>query len=369
MLRSTMRVLGLAGLLALTGLGCGEAPADPGTTSVDQNGKNCPIRGCTGGDDPNGRGIHIARTTPQSQYGVHNSTGSFKFWLTHFENLGGKIVAVGWFIDGLGTAVQAKSDVISASYKGSSVDLLEIDTDGSALVLTLRDSAGIPFQLKDKEVVGVSFNFALATLDRRQQHDFRLNFDAADPLKSAAGDLFGYTMTFEDRSLGDAPKPLCQNATTGAESNVFIDNAAWHPITSDRTDDKAYTTITCQSGAVAVCPSWGYRPWATAYNTLTKADEPLVDAHQACIQMKRAAYCGGAQAFTVEGTKIMISDTFDPAYNYDSSPVTEAVWGPKGALCVSNPRHDPATYFASACGASLPQCSGAEVSFLTTSLP
>lgn len=368
MLRSTMRVLGLAGLLALTGSGCGETPADPGTASVDQNGKNCPIRGCTG-DDPNGRGIHIARTSPQSQYGIHNSTGSFKFWLTHFENTGGKIFAVGWYIDGLGNAVQAKSDVISASYKGSSADLLAIDTDGSLLILTLRDSGGNVIQLKDQEVVGVAFNFALATLDRRQQHDFRLNFDAADPLKSAAGDLFGYSISFEDRSLGDAPKPLCQNALTGAEPNVFIDNAAWHPITSDRTDSKSFTTITCPSGAVAVCPSWGYRPWATAFNTLTGVDEPMADAHQACIQMKRAAYCGGAEAFTVEGTKIMIMDTFDPSFNRDSSPVTEAVWSPKGALCVSNPRHDPATYFASACGASLPQCSGAEVSFLTTSLP
>jgi hypothetical protein len=369
MLRLTMRVLGLAGLLALTGFGCGEAPADPGTATLDQNGKNCPARGCTSGDDPNGRGIHIARTTPQSQYGIHNSDGSFKFWMTHFENFSGKIVAVGWYIDGLGTAVQAKSDAISATFKGSPVTLLEIDTEGSLLVLTLRDSGGNVFLLKDKDVVGVSFNFALVTLDRRQQHDFRLNFDAADPLKSATGDLYGYSVSFEDRSLGDAPKPLCQNALTGAEPNVFIDNAAWHPITSDRSGSKAYTTITCQSGAVAVCPSWGYRPWATAYNLLTAADEPLVDAHQACIQMKRAAYCGGAQAFTVEGTKIMISDTYDPAFNRDLSPVTEAVWSPSGALCVSNPRHDPATYFASACGASLPQCTGAEVSFLTTSLP
>jgi hypothetical protein len=369
MFRSTMRALGLAGLVALVGSGCGSGPTDTDTTAVTQNGKNCPIRGCTSGDDPNGRGIHIARTLPESEYGVHNSDGSIKFWMTHFENDGGKVRAAGYFLDSSGTATKALSDYISASYQGSPATLLEVNTEGSVLVVTLRDTGGTVFQLKDKEVIGLSFNFALTNLSRRITHDFQLSFDAAEPLTSQTDDLFGYTVSFADRTLGDKPRELCQNAGTGPEANVFIGGASWHPITSERTDDKAHTTITCRSGAVAICPAWGYRPWATAYNTLTSADEPLVDAHQACIQMKRAAYCGGAQAFTVEGTKIMIADSFDPGFNRDSSPTLEAVWTPTGALCVSNPRHDPAAFFASACGQSLPQCNAGVTSFLTTSLP
>ncbi|MFO0572681.1 MAG: ADYC domain-containing protein [Polyangia bacterium] len=367
--RSTSRSLGLLGVLALLGAGCAPAtPESEGTQSVTQKGQVC-TRGCGSTDEPNGRGIHIARTEPQSQYGMHNSDGSFKFWLTHFESSGGKVQAAGWFIDGSGTAVKALSTTIAASYQGRPAALLNMTSQGSQLVVTLRDTTGIVFTLLDKENVGLELNFSLANPDRRIAHDFQITVDSLDAISSLTGDVSGYTLRYADRSLGDKPRELCQNALTGPESNVFFGGASWHPIHSGRVDNPGHLTVTCQSGAVAVCMGWGYRPWAKAYNSLTSQDESLLDTHQACIQMKRAAYCGDAQAFTIEGTKIAIQDSFQPAFNSEFSGDIEAVWGPKGASCVTTPRHDPATYFASACAQTLPQCPAGAVGTLISSNP
>lgn len=369
--RSTLCSLGLAGLFALLGAGCApESPGSEGTQSVTQNGKVCTTRGCGTTDEPNGRGIHIGRTDPQSEYGIHNSDGSFKWWLTHFESSGGKVQAAGWFIDGSGTAVKVLSSTIAASYLGKPAALLDMTSQGSQLVVTLRDTAGIVFTLTDKEAVGLELDFSLANPDRRLAHDFQLTIDSAAELKSLTGDVFGYTVRYADRTLGDKPRELCQNAVTGPEPNLFFGGASWHPISAERIDAKEHLTITCgNTGAVAVCMGWGYRPWASAFNGISGADESLRDTHQACIQMKRAAYCGGAEAFTLEGTKILIQDIYEPAFNDSRSPDLEAVWTPKGAKCVSHPRHDPATYFASACGQTLPQCPAGITDTLVTSIP
>jgi hypothetical protein len=366
--RSSLRSLGLLGLFALIGAGCSSEPSDPGTGKVTQKGQVC-MRGCGTADEPNGRGIHIARTDPESEYGIHNSDGSFKFWLTHFESSSGGVQAAGWFIDGTGTAVKVLSSAITASYQGHPAALLNLTSSGSELVATVRDTSGIVFTLVGKENVGLELNFALQNPDRRIAHDFRISVDSIDPISSVTGDVAAYTLRYADRSLGDKPRELCQNALSGPESNVFFGGASWHPIHSGRTDDPGHLTVTCQSGAVAVCMGWGYRPWAKAYNSLTANDESLRETHQACIQMKRAAYCGGAQAFTLEGTKIDIKDSFQPSFNSSFSGDIEAVWGPNGATCVSKPRHDPATYFGSACGQSLPQCPAGSVGTLITSIP
>lgn len=367
--RSTMRILGAASLVALVGGGCSPAAMDPGTLPVNQDLKVCTTRGCGTNDEPNGRGIHIARTNPLSQYGIHNSDGTLHFWMTHFESSAGKVQAAGYFLSSTGTATKALSDVISASYDGKPAALHNITTEGSVLLVTLRDSSSNLFTLKGEEVLGLELNFALASLDRRVGRDIRLTFDATDEVPSPSGDVFSYTVRYADRTLGDAPTELCQNKLTGPESNLFFGSASWHPITSVRTDAKEHTTITCRSGATAVCMAWGYRPWASAINGLTDVEESLRDTHMACMNMKRAAYCGGAETFTLEGTKILIQDVYKPSFNGDMSPLLEAAWTPKGATCVSNPRHDPATYFASACSQTLPQCptNGAEP--LVTSLP
>ena len=129
----------------------------------------------------------------------------------------------------------------------------------------------------------------------------------------------------------------------------------WDLETGDRrdalADDEDFAvSFSCDSGVIAKCVSWGYDP-----------TEVGADAHQACVRMARADYCGDGTPHTKNGTAIDVGDalgvqttTHDPSFEF------EAGWGPEGAVCVSKPRYHERVVgqgeLLPTCWNALPQC-------------
>jgi hypothetical protein len=116
--------------------------------------------------------------------------------------------------------------------------------------------------------------------------------------------------------------------------------------TWDRTgahqDAPGRITLACETGAIAKCVRWGYKPWEAAVGG------PLAPLHQACTRMARADYCGNGESHTRDGTPIDLYDargvlartTRATALWQPDRASFEAAWGPDGAVCVARARDD-----------------------------
>lgn len=98
-------------------------------------------------------------------------------------------------------------------------------------------------------------------------------------------------------------------------------------------------TFGCRDmGATAKCVDMGYWPWLGTQHDL---------AHQACVRMVRADYCGDGRSWTEDGTVIDVEDDiveqrfglYDPRDGGEEW-VLEATWGPDGATCVERFRYE-----------------------------
>jgi len=103
-------------------------------------------------------------------------------------------------------------------------------------------------------------------------------------------------------------------------------------------DDDRRITVACQTGALAKCVAWGYRPWGVDYR-----GRSLAMVHQTCTRMARADYCGDGVSHTREGNVIDYYDTFgiaelDPSRSEAAGETFEAAWGPDGAGCFTRLR-------------------------------
>ena len=96
-------------------------------------------------------------------------------------------------------------------------------------------------------------------------------------------------------------------------------------------------TFACTTSAAVKCAHWGYGPWdAQAAPAIHRRD-----AHQACIRMARADYCGDGQARTKLGTEINIWDSEKMRSPAPPKPGAgfEAAWRPEGAICIQHARY------------------------------
>jgi len=112
----------------------------------------------------------------------------------------------------------------------------------------------------------------------------------------------------------------------------------WDSQGAFHTDD-GKVTVACETGVLAKCVTWGYRPWVVS----SKGTAALGPAHQACTRMARADYCGLGVSHTREGNLIDYYDfvgvaALDAAGSDSAGEVFEAAWGPDGAACVSTMR-------------------------------
>lgn len=99
-------------------------------------------------------------------------------------------------------------------------------------------------------------------------------------------------------------------------------------------------TFACETGAIAKCIDWGYKPWAV------KDGRSLQGLHQACTRMVRADYCGDGRSHTREETPIDLYDdlqlltrTTQASRAWDPERASfEAAWTPEGAACLARTR-------------------------------
>jgi hypothetical protein len=107
-----------------------------------------------------------------------------------------------------------------------------------------------------------------------------------------------------------------------------------------RQDIPGRFTFACESGAIAKCVSWGYKPWEQ------KDGSALTDLHQACTRMARADYCGDGRSYTHQNTFIdmydnqgLLTPTTQAVAGWEPMKASfEAAWDADGALCLSRTR-------------------------------
>jgi hypothetical protein len=177
---------------------------------------------------------------------------------------------------------------------------------------------------------------------------FSLRFDSVRVDPSVPGqDVWLYRVSF--RLDSDPPQvpweTLCQDERGEPDSGIPVKNM-WNEQTGERIDDSSAITFACRDFAIGKCVTFGYRPWAKVKSCTGSGKRKecnlvgLTDHHQACTRMIRADYCGNGVPYTVNGTIIDIYDYLEPPINVPETDWDiEARWTPKGALCLSEPRH------------------------------
>jgi hypothetical protein len=116
-------------------------------------------------------------------------------------------------------------------------------------------------------------------------------------------------------------------------------SGVFDPVSGARSDiDPSRFTFGCDSGVIAKCYRWGYKPWLPTQDT----KNPATKLHAACTRMARADYCGNGTSFTVSGTPIHPWDDLPaairPLPENTSTPLFEAGWQQSGAVCLSKTR-------------------------------
>jgi hypothetical protein len=111
-----------------------------------------------------------------------------------------------------------------------------------------------------------------------------------------------------------------------------------------RKDVPGRFTFACETGTIAKCINWGYKPWGL------KDGKPLTELHQACTRMARADYCGNGRSHTADNTLIDMYDSFgllerttQASAGWQPEQASfESSWTPEGAQCLSRTRHGEA---------------------------
>jgi hypothetical protein len=107
-----------------------------------------------------------------------------------------------------------------------------------------------------------------------------------------------------------------------------------------RREEPGRFTFACETGVIAKCVNWGYKPWAM------KEGRSLGELHQACTRMARADYCGNGRSHTKENTLIDMYDDLSVLTRATQAAggwvpergSFEAAWTTEGAWCLSRTR-------------------------------
>ncbi|WP_224241795.1 ADYC domain-containing protein [Hyalangium gracile] len=157
----------------------------------------------------------------------------------------------------------------------------------------------------------------------------------------ATGETFLYhlkTMTFGGAAAVDVCQPGAGASNTTGHLAVPISGVFDTTYGRRSDEDPSRFTFGCDSGVIAKCYRWGYKPWLEGQDSQTS----MKDMHEACTRMARADYCGNGTSFTLDGTPIHPWDDLDtairPLPENASTPLFEAGWSPHGAVCLSKTR-------------------------------
>jgi len=342
---TTGRLFRTSVLVTIVWGGCGDVA---GTVNLAESEKNI----TNYSSHPNGTGIHVGSTEPESWFGLTNI--SLTWFMDGFsQHSDGSWWATGWYSIGVGL-LSADAELISAEINGASLGVQAIRTTGSRLSVDLRDSLGNVQTLQDSALIGLSFLLSVPDPVGLTHTNYLLRIATAETLSSQFSDVYAYQMEYVVAGLlGATTSSSCIGPNNESQRSVFYQGSQWNPMNAERSDGMNLVTMTCESGAVATCMRWGYRPWGSGQDQ-TGQTASFADYHQACIHMKRASYCGDSQTYTLDGTPIFISDELSPPINSGSMALIEALWTTTGATCVSNRRHPEFLFLG--CPLPLPNC-------------
>lgn len=147
----------------------------------------------------------------------------------------------------------------------------------------------------------------------------------------------------EDPDPSHYGKPVCSNGD-GIDETVYALAFAGDryyeetKIIEIGNTTRNWITIACESSATYKMHKSGYT--TAAGNRL--GIETSLDDRRSLLNAWTANVCGGGEAFTHEGEKITLQGTkitWPTGSDYLKKPDTiEAIWGPRGAICLDTPR-------------------------------
>lgn len=315
-------------LAALMTAGCAATPATEAPIETSQQGIRCAA--C--GTEYNGSGVHVLSALPYSQFGLQDPVAPW--YVTGFKNQGGYVVATGW----RGPS-QLDSLVVSAQWGGRTYQLIELRVNRTQLQAKLASALATQTVSGSQFGEGLILNIGVpdpiipGAFSTRQ---LRIRGESGFDTKQYpnAGGISGYTVEYQ-RIFPGFWNNHCGSLTT-KEKSIFLGGSLWDPFDASRTDNSNFLTLSCESGAVGRCAMWGYPPYAKGD---AGYDASARDYHQSCIYLKRAAYCGTDKTNDADEMPIQLADPF--GFNrissyFDNADHVEALWGPSGALCVTN---------------------------------
>ncbi len=170
-----------------------------------------------------------------------------------------------------------------------------------------------------------------------------------DDVDTAANDpeIFLYTVKYQD---GAKWKSICGDGPGGAPIRAIPLSGLWDyseatPTGGSHVDSPSTFTFACEGSTLAKCVGLGYKPWKVVEECKNQDDchdVSLAAAHQACVRMVRADYCGDGMSHTTNGLSINL---WDPFKVQKKKPGTiailwmrEAEWSPQGAECIEGYR-------------------------------
>jgi hypothetical protein len=168
----------------------------------------------------------------------------------------------------------------------------------------------------------------------------------------SGGSTWLYELEYRDAD-SRAWKPFCAPDAEGGRWAIPL--AGYYDTRNAAHADPARITFACTRGVMAKCYRWGYYPWQGPEHAA---------AHQACIRMAMADYCGDGRSWTRDGTLIQRWDALTPPVQpyvgIAKGMRFEAAWTPQGAACLARARWVEKGFGRDACAASVPACASPE---------
>lgn len=301
----------------------------------------------------NGQGVYVSLEDSSNDFGMAPSIGDWHMLGFVNSSNPSKVYATFMKTDPTTGDDSTGQTLVSTATQGSKTfDVLQVEAGNATLGATniqidLHDRSTAPSSPPVKLSGSALENLVLQITfpSGGPSGTFYLRLHAPVTLTSnGTTTLYGYNLDFWNSSNPSKIGGYCHTTDANIESVTFLSGVAIHPLKGQRVVNSNAVLLSCASGTISACMVWGYKPWETS-----------ADAHQTCIQMKRAAYCND-YAYTNYGHMIYVNDKLSPQMNNSFGTTNEAFWGPAGAVCFDNQR-DPDIAF-SGCSNPLPSCSG-----------
>lgn len=344
-----VRLLAASALLLAAGCGAEPTPATadgrgapdtPDGTRAAQGIVKCPDpNSCT---LSNGTGVYFA------EKGSAGLDDDIHLLVTHFDNHEKDVTFEGRYYDfdnDVWQDLPTSGLVTTGIFGGDEWDVVALHEAGSAARVTLQSRKdGTQIVLSGKDLLELELRLRIENPMKRGKLSFYLlRFTAVD----VDGNVDIYMPEWRPDAYGTQWKPYCLDPNGKPDNAVFQEGIQVDPVTGAVNYGGAAdysVTFSCRLGAPATCEVWGYESIKYAWQ------------FRSCIHMKRASYCGDAGNYTISGTKLLVADSVPLWTDKIDNTTVEAKWSPKGAVCVTNPRH-PGLGFNFFCGGfPVPKC-------------